>query len=109
MRRSGRSLYLIIVMLGLSGCSASKLDNIKWTQSERNIRAYYQDDAQCLKHANKILFNQLKSAEEKRTRRSAVVKISEQDFSARTCKSNNQRDRIHYDCMIKKGWSPEKK
>lgn len=109
MRRSGRSLYLIIVMLGLSGCSASKLDNIKWTQPERDMRAYYQDDAQCLKQANKILFSQLKSAEEKRTRRSSLAKISEQDFSSQVCKSNNQRDRIHYDCMIKKGWLPEKK
>ena len=108
MKRISYSFYPLIVMLSLTGCGMSKLDNIKWDKTERDMKTYYQDDAQCLKQANNILFRQLKSTEAKRTRKKSLARISDKDFSSQVCKSNNQRDRIHYDCMIKKGWALEK-
>jgi len=107
MRRYKQGLTVFISLLGMSGCSTVQLDNLEWSHPDKGKQSFYRDDAQCLRKTNQLLFEQLERIEAKRTSKPKVGKITSQDFSQQVCRTNTHRDRLHFNCMREKGWSPE--
>jgi len=98
-----------VLLLLLSACGNTAIkDDINWTHAERDQIGFYMDDEACLKKINIILFDSAGTTDTIFSRISKKLdRISEKDTSKKVCKSNQNRNILHYNCMIKKGWSAE--
>ena len=107
--KSFRYISTLVLILLLSACGNTPIrDDINWTHTEHDQINFYLDDEACLKQVNSTLFESAGTTDTIFTRISKRLdRISNQDTSNKVCKSNNDRNILHYNCMIKKGWSAE--
>lgn len=104
-----RCIGALVSILLLSACGNAPIrDDINWTHTEHDRINFYLDDEACLKQVNITLFESAGTTDTIFTRISKRLdRISNQDTSNKVCKSNIDRNILHYNCMIKKGWSAE--
>ena len=104
-----RYISTLVLILLLTACGNVAIrDDINWTHTERGQINFYLDDEACLKQVNSTLFESAATTDTIFTRISKRLdRISKQDTSNTVCKSNNDRNILHYNGMIKKGLSAE--
>ena len=86
----GIKAFALGLVLMSSACTTSQSTShqVEWTHPEKDLQAFYHDDAMCLDQANKLLAEQLETAR------------TDKNF----CVLPGASKQLHRECMEALGW-----